>query len=575
MAKHRVSDAAAWLLLGLTACAGPEPSSPEGAPADVAPAAADDRAPRAASSGHRGPAVAVTDDGPARVTRAFLDAFDTEAAMESVVFMDRYYRAPGNEGYDLSLEHLADRLRDAGFGMDPRLEMRFLEQPMHIPAWTPRSGSLVLSVDGERETLHAFTESSSPDRVMLPVNAVEADVEGRVALALESVRPGDILVTDSPTEQVLRRARHYAASAVVSASLAPFNIDPTGKKRHLDAIQYVVDQQNVRGEGVEFRRAIRGTAMPTAQISLRSLNRIREAVASGAEVRLALAARVDFQTRPLRTLIAAVVGATRPDEAVAMASHVQEPGACDNASGAAGLGESAVALAGLLLQGDVGWPARTIVFIWGDEFRQTRAWLEFTERHPVAGFSSDMTGESRERTGAIALLERNPDPGALLTLPPDEHTAWGAGKATDADLNPNALAVIARCAMVDVARHSGGWVSADHPWEGGSDHDEFIHDGIPAVLFWHFTDFAYHTSLDRLDMVDPEEMRRTQVALLASAYAIADPRHEDNERYRASIALEQQERVTAAERAGRNDIAAAWRDWCAGAERWLDREMRP
>ena len=455
--------------------------------------------------------------------------------MDSVVFIDRFYRAPANEGYEFVLEHLADRLRDAGFGLDPRLELRFLEQSMPTPAWTPRSGSLVLSVGDAHETLHEFSEAGDVDRVMLPVNAVEADVEGRVALALEDVQPGDILVTEAPTEQVLRRARHYAAAAVISASLAPFNTDPTGQDRHLDAIQYIVDSQNRRGEGVGATRELRGTAMPTAQISLRSLHRIREAVATGAEVRLSLSARVDFEERPLRTLIAAVVGNKRPDEAVAMASHVQEPGACDNASGAAGLGESAVALAGLLLKGEVDWPSRTIVFIWGDEFRQTRAWLDFTERHPVAGFSSDMTGESREQTGAIALLERSPDPGALLPLPPDEHTPWGAGKATDEDLNPNALAVIARCAMIDVARHSGGWASADHPWEGGSDHDEFIADGIPAVLFWHFTDFAYHTSLDRLGMVDADEIRRTQVALLASAYVIADPRAEDNERYRASI----------------------------------------
>jgi hypothetical protein len=331
----------------------------------------------------------------------------------------------------------------------------------------------------------------------------------------------------------------------------------------------------MRGDDVDFGRAVRGTAMPTAQISCRSLTRIRDAMAGGADVRLAFRADVDFEVRPLRTLVAAVVGDERPNEAVAIVSHVQEPGACDNASGAAGLGESAVVLARLVLEGRIDWPARTVVFVWGDEFVQSRAWLGSTERHPVAGFSSDMTGESYEKTGAIALLERNPDPGALLPLAPDEHTPWGAGKVTDADLNPNALAVIARCAMADVAREAGGWVTADHPWEGGSDHDEFIQVGIPAVLFWHFTDFAYHTSLDRIEMIDPAEMRRTQVALLASAYAVADPRAEDNERYLESIELEREERVAAAVAAGRNDVAVSWREWALGSARWIEREMAP
>ena len=40
----------------------------------------------------------------------------------------------------------------------------------------------------------------------------------------------------------------------------------------------------------------------------------------------------------LRTLVAAVVGSERPEEAIAIASHVQEPGAGDNASGIAGTG---------------------------------------------------------------------------------------------------------------------------------------------------------------------------------------------------------------------------------------------
>ncbi len=514
-----------------------------------------------ASIRHRGPAVHFDESGPARFVSPLLAAFDTRRAMETVTFIDGFYRAPANEGYDRVVDKLVERLRAAGFGSDPRLELRIESTAMAVPAWTPRSGSLVLTAGGRTETLHAFAKSGDSDRVMLPINAPSCSVKGRVALDLDELEEGEILVTAAALEQVSRRARQRRAAAVVSASLETFNTDPSGQSRHLEAIR--------------FTKVEAGLNVPVAQISRRSLERIRAAVAEGGEVSLSLDALVSFEERPLRTVIAEIVGATRPDEAVAMASHVQEPGACDNASGVAGLLECAEILARMMRGGELAWPSRTVAFLWGDEFLQTRVWLDTTKRRPVAGFSSDMTGESRTRTGAIALVERMPDPGALVTIPPDEHTPWGAGEVSEDELNPNGLAVVARCAMNDVARFSGGWESADHPWEGGSDHDEFIERGIPAVLFWHFTDFAYHTSLDRLDMVDAEELRRTQVALISTALAVADPHAADLERYHASIAMEEEERELAAESAGRSDIARLWREWSKGAHEWVDRELRP
>ena len=61
-----------------------------------------------------------------------------------------------------------------------------------------------------------------------------------------------------------------------------------------------------------------------------------------------------------------------------------------------------------------------------------------------------MLGESPERTGAIALLERSQDPGALHPLPPDEHTPWGESEVEEEDIRPSGVALIARIALSDV-----------------------------------------------------------------------------------------------------------------------------
>jgi aminopeptidase YwaD len=519
-------------------------------------------------SGHRGPPVVAGESGPARFVAALTAAFDQQRAMQTVRFVDGFYRAPANDGYEAVLEYLAVALREAGFGVDPRLELTFLETELTgpgaapgertpAPAWTPISAALALRRVGQPElVLHSFSRPEERDRVMLPINTPSADVEGTIALSLDELREGQLLVTQAAAKpSLLARAKERGAAAVVSCSLEPFNSDPSGRDRHLDAIQ--------------FRSLPAGTRLPVAQISAHSYGAICAARKADPEARLSFRAEVALAPRKLRTLVATVVGTDRPEEAVVTVSHVQEPGACDNASGVAGLLESARSFAGLLQQGKLRWPSRSVAFVWGDEFRQSIAWLEHSQRRAVAGLSSDMTGESCEKTGAIALLERQPDPGALKPIAPDVHTPWGAGEVKAEDLKPNGLAVIARSALADVGAIEGGWDTSEHPWEGGSDHDEFIRRGIPAALFWHFTDFAYHTSLDRLENVDSSELARTGVALMATALALADPLPADLARYLETNKQEMQLRVRAAEEAGDPELAQRWTDWSERARQWL------
>lgn len=506
---------------------------------------------------HRGPGVADGASGPARFVAALFEAFDAERALATVRFADGYYRAPANAGYEATLDRVAELLRAAGFGEREGFELELLASEEPELAWTPRSARLELLLEGDApRRLHGFDGPAERDRTMLPVNAPSADVSGPVALDLDSAPAGSVLVTRQGLGGgLLRRAKSRGLAAVISSSLEEFNGDPTGAERHLDAIQ--------------FTHVPKGTELPVAQVSARTQELIETLCASGRAPRLALRAEVEFEERPLRTLVATLVGSTRAGEAVAIASHVQEPGANDNASGVGGLCEAACALAKLVGSKAIERPARSIVFLWGDEFRQSSSWLDATKLRAIAGISADMLGESRDRTGALPLLERLPDPGALRPLPPDEHTPWGAGPVSEKDLSPNALALVARTALADVARRAGGWHTAENPWEGGSDHDVFLHRVVPAVLFWHFTDFAYHTSLDRMELVDGEELRRTCVAVLATALAVADAREGDLERYLASLELERALRVGAAQSAGDDELAARWESWCDGAALWL------
>ena len=509
---------------------------------------------------HIGPPVEIAETGTARFAKTLYDGFRPHRALELVTFIDRFYRAPANRGFDEVLARVDKALREIGFdGQDQRLQVSYIKVADLENAWTPVSGKLVLKVEGEEpRVLHSFSKSEDVDRVMLPINAPSCRIEAEVALRLDDVKKGMLLVTNVDASQVKSRARHKGAVGVISASLRSFNEDRTGAGRHLDAIQ--------------FRR--QEDDMPAAQISPRSLEVIEAAVERaekrGVKVKLEFQAEVLSEKRPLRTLMAVIKGAKRPGEAVAMVSHVQEPGACDNATGVAGLAESVRALVEALRAKTLPWPDRSLVFLWGDEFRQSESWLDSTDMKPVIGISSDMTGQSFEATGANAYLERNYDPGAIKPLDPDFHTPWGAGQVSKDEIRPNGLALIARCALADVSRLEGGkWKTFEHPFEGGSDHDKFLQRGIPAVLFWHFTDFTYHTSLDRMQFVDGDEMRRTGVALLATGLAVASAEPGDLDRYILSLEKERLLRIQKCEEHSDIDLAEMWDAWSDGTREWL------
>lgn len=506
---------------------------------------------------YRGPTVVQANTGPARFAPLILERFDADRASLLLGWLDSQFRTPANDDFEAALDRLATELARAGYGAsDLGLELEWLEGSEELEAWTPRSAKIELLTGGGRsEVLHAFEDRSEGDRVMLPVGAPSASLEGSVACTLAELDPGEVLVVEAPLEQVLEQAAARGAAAVLSASLLEFNVDPSGGERHLDAIQY--------------RELHTLPPVPVAQISPRTLQRVRRACAGVEPVAIRFEAEVEQVRRPLRALVASVRGAAEPPSWVALVAHLQEPGANDNGTGVVSLLEAAAAIAEGLAAGELRRPQRGLAFVLGSEFSAARAFAASADGALVAAVAADMTGASSERTGALALLERAPDPGVELALPPDVHSAWGAGPALEARPPSHGLSLVARTAMHDVGLLEGGWAAAEHPFEGGSDHQVFTEQGVPAVLFWHFTDFTYHTSLDRLEMVDVDELRRTTAAAAATALAVADARPDDLARYLDNLDLEREVRVGAAREASMPELERAWQEWCDGVRVWL------
>jgi len=235
--------------------------------------------------------------------------------------------------------------------------------------------------------------------------------------------------------------------------------------------------------------------------------------------------KTSFTDGPVKTLQAEIPGISAPDERVVIAAHLDhyKPGANDNASGAATLLEILRSLASSIQKGEIPLPSRTLTFLWVDEYRGTSAWMKRNSENldkVLAAFVLDMVGGDPAKTGGQFRVERMPDPGTVWLRAPDRHSGWGSGswdksKLFGSFLNDYYLAI------VESRAKSTGWKTTENVWEGGSDHDPFLWKGIPAVLSWHFPDYAYHTSMDGVENISLREIANAGTTIGRAAYQLA------------------------------------------------------
>src|SRR5262245_66416405 len=77
---------------------------------------------------HVGPPVEMDQTGTARFVKTLYDGFHPARALELVTFIDRFYRAPANRGFDEVLARVDKTLREAGFdGQDQHLEVSYIK----------------------------------------------------------------------------------------------------------------------------------------------------------------------------------------------------------------------------------------------------------------------------------------------------------------------------------------------------------------------------------------------------------------------------------------------------------------
>ena len=511
-----------------------------------------------------------------RAYRALSTRVDGLGAMETVRFMDQFWRLAGNPGFNASIDAIRARLIAYGFAAAPEKDRPFVRvdewgQPR---GWDYDIGTVAFADGGE------VLMSRLRDRVSLCINSFSTPTEG-VTARLVDVGSGDaasfenldvkgaIVLGDADAGRLWQQAvKARGALGVISTRVAAY-IRPNDPEKFTSPDQHDVFQWG----SIPYDPDARSFGF---KASHRAAARMRERLKQG-PVQLKIEIRSQFYDGPARTLVAEIPGAIKPDERVVMVAHVQEPGANDNASGAATLQSIALAIAGAARGRDR--PARTLTFIWGDEIRGSREWLSTNPdqaKHVQYMLSLDMTGEDTTKTGGTFLIEKQADPTAVWQRPSDPHSEWGAGDVKLESLKGSLLNDVHLAVCMRRAKDTK-WVVRTNPYEGGSDHTAFAEAGVPSLLNWHFTDRYYHTNLDRPDKTSAAEMINVGVAVGTTAWLLAAADERDamavvdllSASADARLALEQKQGATlvsaASDRAKAEQTEAAvlgaWRKW--------------
>ena len=361
-----------------------------------------------------------------KLTRAEVSG---DRARDVVVFMDQWFRVPGNTGFNASLDRVESILRDAGYVKEDaaspkaRLVYRIESKTMRGPAWDPADASI--TIEGQPAPLMKW----STNRNMLAINSWPTPDTGIVA---ELVDAGKGLPPD------LDKANVKGKFVVADASLGSLYTNAVVARGALGVLAYRMPEYTkpeVHRNSVQFSSIPYDTISKSLGIALskNGIDGLRAALAKG-PTKLRITSRTRFFPSANRTIVAEVRGTVAPNERFVFSAHAQEPGANDNASGVGALSDMARVLAKLNRSG-AAVPKRTITMLFGNEIEQTRDFLAADTartRDVRWGLSLDMVGEDTKKTGGTFLIEKMLDPSAIWTRGEEKHSEWGGSDGATA-----------------------------------------------------------------------------------------------------------------------------------------------
>jgi len=440
-------------------------------------------------------------------------------AKDTIIALARFHRVHASPGFHLAAEHIAAKAREYGleevhiesFAADGQTTYNTFRSYL---GWEPLSG-LLIEMSPRPHVIGDYSKARTA--------LADYSNSARVTTELIDVGPGTS--AKDYEDKVVRGQIVLAGGDVATVHRQAVEL-----RGAAGVLSYQPNQ--VTGWSGDYPDLVRwGHLSPYNEknafafmISLRHAREFQSRLAHGEKIQLQ--ATVDARVKPSNfEVVTGVIRGTDPDAGeIVFSCHLchQNPGANDNASGAATILEDARLLAKLIAEGKLPRPRRTIRFMWPPEIAGTMCYLaRHADEIPKmrAAIHMDMVGGDPKVTKSILHMTRTP--ASLPSLVNDVAAVFGEyvldGARRAAMLGDFSDANISSAGSKDML------IADFHDFTMGSDHDIYEEGSfrVPTIYMNDWPDVFIHTNLDTPDNMDATKLQRVAVIGAASGYFLA------------------------------------------------------
>jgi len=460
---------------------------------------------------------------PAKTVDAIIAHASGDIAYQHIRRISLFNRLAASEAYHRSAEYVLTELKKYGLD-DAHIEQYpadgktwyYMFQSFH--GWDGESG-VVWLVSPHREKIADFMEMPA----CLCRWSNSAQVRGEL-IYVGAGRPEDFDGKDVKNKIVL-----------TSSSPGPVHEEAVFNRGALGVISFSYPRpldypDPVERDGISHYETSDGRKSTFAfKISYRKGQELLRMLEGGQKLELEVDVKARVYPSQYENVIATIKGTDPEAEEFLLTAHLChfDPGANDNASGAATILEIARALKELIATGEIEPPRRTIRFIWIPEMSGSYA---YAATHPertdkiMCGLNLDMVGSYLNRNNSGFYFHLTPDSMPHFINDVVANFADFVGQTNTEFDYYSGYSFTKPILSGQGSRDSFRYKIL--PFMGGSDHriynDRLIN--VPMVFFNVWPDPYYETNLDTPDKCDPTTMRRAAVVAVASAVFITGPK---------------------------------------------------
>ena len=466
--------------------------------------------------------------------RTLSNEISGDRAFEHIRWLTHWHRDSGMEGFFKARDYVMQAAKEAGLE-----EVRFIEQPLEGPNYTPRSAELWMVEPVELKLAdigeHAVYLADMSRDADLTAELVDIGEGTEGDLKGVDVR-GKIVLTSGPPQRAVENAvaKRGAVGVVTyqtSEGRSPLDypdqiawsrIDPQPPAGTKGTFAFVLPPR----KGDALRRMLQTTEVQDYFAT--------GSPARGGRVRLRAKVDTEFGAAPGRTgFVEAVIRGTRPGaQQIVLTAHLQEEqgSANDDGSGCGNLLELARVFNKLIREGKIKRPQRDLRFWWTDEiYSEYQLFREHPEevKKILANVHQDMTGANQAMGSRVQHLIFAPHSRTSYLDAVFESVGTYLIQTNNGFLAASRQGGLPRPFTRPLYATRGtrqGYNARFVPHFGSSDHLVFLEGavGIPAVALINWDDPYIHSSDDDLQQIDQTQLRRNNFLIGAVAYFLAN-----------------------------------------------------